>query len=161
MGLSIHNNRDFKIQRRGRQRERKKKTKPIGSIIKTTTLRHAFLYISFLFLHDYNVKMPNFAFSSNDETLLLFLSLAMVPWNSASGGFAYIWQSKWVRIIAIKNEGTQIHFLSDVLVAVASLDLKVATKFCIAIKGLYSYRDDLPKTLFQITAQKCKKATSG
>ena len=79
MGLSIHNNRDFKIQRRGRQRERKKtKTKPIGSIIKTT-LRHAFLYISFLFLHDYNVKMPNFAFSSNDETLLLFLSLAMVP----------------------------------------------------------------------------------
>ena len=79
MGLSILNNRDFKIQRRGRQRERKKKTKPIGSKIKTTTLRHAFLYISFLFLHDYNVKMPNFAFSSNDETLLLFLSLAMVP----------------------------------------------------------------------------------
>ena len=27
MGLSIHNNRDFKIQRRGRQRERKKKNK--------------------------------------------------------------------------------------------------------------------------------------
>ena len=23
---------------------------------------HAFLYISFLFLHDYDVKMPNFAF---------------------------------------------------------------------------------------------------
>ena len=49
----------------------------------------------------------------------------MVPWNSASGGFAYIWQSKWVGIIAIKNEETQIHFLSDVLVAVASMDLKV------------------------------------
>ena len=48
----------------------------------------------------------------------------MVPWNSASGGFAYIWQSKWVGIIAIKTEGTQIRFLSDVLVAVASLDLK-------------------------------------
>jgi len=51
----------------------------------------------------------------------------MVPWNSASGGFAYIWQSKWLGIIAIKTERTQIHFLSDVLVAVASLDLKVPT----------------------------------
>ena len=41
------------------------------------------------------------------------------------GGFAYNWQSKWVVIITIKAERTQIHFLSDVLVAVASLDLKV------------------------------------
>ena len=49
----------------------------------------------------------------------------MVPWNSASGGFAYIWQSKKGGIIAIKTEGTQIHFLSDVLAIVASLDLKV------------------------------------
>ena len=49
----------------------------------------------------------------------------MVPWNSASGGLAYNWQSKWVGIIAIKTEKTQIHFLSDVLVAVAPLDLKV------------------------------------
>ena len=49
----------------------------------------------------------------------------MVPWNSASGGFAYNWQSKWVGIIAIKTEKTQIHFLSDILVAVAPLDLKV------------------------------------
>ena len=32
--------------------------------------------------------------------------------------------SKWVEIIAIETEGTQIHFLSDVLVAVESLDLK-------------------------------------
>ena len=49
----------------------------------------------------------------------------MVPRNSTPGGFAYIWQSKWVGIIAIKTERTQIHFLSDVLIAVASLDLKV------------------------------------
>ena len=49
----------------------------------------------------------------------------MVPWNSASGGFAYFWQSQWVGIIAIKTERTQIHFLSYVLVAVESLDLKV------------------------------------
>ena len=37
--------------------------KTIGLISKTTTshVHHAFLYISFLFLHDYDVKMPNFA----------------------------------------------------------------------------------------------------
>ena len=32
---------------------------------------------------------------------------------------------KWVGIIAIKSERTQIHFLSDVLIAVKSLNLKV------------------------------------
>ena len=53
----------------------------------------------------------------------------MLSWNSASGGFAYNWQSKWVGIILIETERTQIHFLSDVLVAVASLDLKVPTLF--------------------------------
>ena len=47
------------------------------------------------------------------------------PTISIPGGFAYIWQSKWVGIIAIKTEGTQIHFLSDVPADVASLDLKV------------------------------------
>ena len=39
----------------------------------------------------------------------------MVPWNSALGGFAYNWQSRWVGIFAIKTERTQIDFLSDVL----------------------------------------------
>ena len=38
--------------------------KTIGLISKTTTLHvhHTFLFISFPFLHDYDVKMPNFAF---------------------------------------------------------------------------------------------------
>ena len=49
----------------------------------------------------------------------------MVPRNTTPGGFAYICQSKWVTIIAIKTERTQIHFLSDVLIAVVSLDLEV------------------------------------
>ena len=48
--------------------------------------------------------------------------LDMVPRSSTPGGFAYIWQSKWVGIISIKTERTQIHFLSDVLIAFASLD---------------------------------------
>ena len=59
--VSCRVNRDSKIQRRGRQRERKK---TIGFISKTTTLHvhHAFLYIFCPFLYDYYVKMPNFAF---------------------------------------------------------------------------------------------------
>ena len=42
--------------------ENVKKTK--GLISKTTTLHvhHPFLFISFLFFHDFDVKMPNFAF---------------------------------------------------------------------------------------------------
>ena len=38
--------------------------KTIGLIRKTTTshVHHIFLYISFPFLHDYDVKMPNFTF---------------------------------------------------------------------------------------------------
>ena len=49
----------------------------------------------------------------------------MVPRNSPQGSFANICQSKRAGIIATKTERTQIHFLSDVLIAVASLDLKV------------------------------------
>ena len=42
-------------------------------------------------LHDYNVKMPNFAFyeeqaTSNDEILFLFLNLDMNPRETTSGG---------------------------------------------------------------------------
>ena len=48
----------------------------------------------------------------------------MVPRKSTSGGFDYIWQSKWEGIIAIKTKRAQIDFLSDVLIAVALLDLK-------------------------------------
>ena len=55
-------------------------------------------------------------------------NLDMVPWNSTSGGFTYICQSKWVGIILIKTKRTQIQFQSDVLVAVASLDLKFPTR---------------------------------
>ena len=38
--------------------------KTIGLISKTTTshVQHTFLFISFPFLHDYDVKIPNFAF---------------------------------------------------------------------------------------------------
>ena len=45
-------------------------------------------------------------------------------------GYGHYPQSKWVGIIAIKTERTQIHFLSDVSVDVGSLDLKVPTVMC-------------------------------
>ena len=121
--------RNFKIQRCGRQRERQKNNwfnKQNNNFARASRFFCTFLScfcttttwkcLILRFMEDVNKQR---------ETLFLFLSLAMVPWNSASGGFAYIWQSKWAGIIAIKNEGTQILFLSDVLVAVASLDLKV------------------------------------
>ena len=58
-----------------------------------------------------------------------FISLSELEYleNSASEVFAYNSQSKLVGIFAIETEKTQLHYvlLSDVLVAVASLDLKV------------------------------------
>ena len=74
--------------------------------------------------------MPNFAFYGGRKQPTTEFYFSFWAWNSASGGFAYNWQSKWVGIIAIKTEKTQIHFLSDVLLAVASLDLKVPNNLC-------------------------------
>ena len=71
---------------------------------------------TWLFREDVNKQRHNF---------ILFLNLDMVLWNSTPGGFAYIWQSKRVGIIAIKTERTQIHFGSDVFAAVALSDRKV------------------------------------
>ena len=48
----------------------------------------------------------------------------MVPRNSTPGGFAYIWQSKCVGVIAIYTERRQIHFLSDVLIARRVVELR-------------------------------------
>ena len=82
------------------------------------------------------------------QILFVFLSLDMVPWNSASGGFAYIWQSKWVGIIAIKTERTQLHFLIDVPVVVASLDLLVPNdKKKVYFAAYVRYKTILPLNL--------------
>ena len=70
------------------------KKKPTGLISKTTTLQvhHALLYISFL--HDYDVKMPNFAFYGvRNKQRRNFVSLSALgygPRHSTPGGFAYI-----------------------------------------------------------------------
>ena len=57
-----------------------------------------------------------------------FISLSELEYGTLEFNlrwFAYIWQSKKAGIIAIKTGRTQIHFLSDAVVAVASLNLKV------------------------------------
>ena len=103
----------------------------IDLVGKTTTLHvHlTFLYISLPFLHDYDVKLPNFTFSGGRirprRNFIIFLNLNMVLRNSTPGGFAYIWRTKWVGIIAIKTERTQIQFWSDVFAAFASSYRKV------------------------------------
>ena len=56
--------------------------KPIGLISKKTTshVHHAFLYISFLFLYNYDVKMPNFAVKGDvNKQRRNFISL-FEPW---------------------------------------------------------------------------------
>ena len=59
--------------------------KTIGLISKTTTshVHHTFLYISFPFLHDYDVKMPNFAFygGRKQATTKFYLSFWALIWS--------------------------------------------------------------------------------
>ena len=103
--------------------------KAIGWIVETTTLHvhHAFLYTSLPSLQDYDGKMPNFTFYDGRKQATAKFSLSFWTWiwflvirlKRGSPGFACIWQSKWFGVIAIEIERTQIHFSSDVFVAVA------------------------------------------
>ena len=60
----MHTTRDFTIRRRDRNENVKTNKQTIGLEGKTTTLHvhHTFLYISLPFLHDYDVKFPNWTF---------------------------------------------------------------------------------------------------
>ena len=58
---------------------KKKKKKAIGFISKTTTwhVHHTFSYIYILFLHDYDVELPNFAFYGDHQQITTkFISLS-------------------------------------------------------------------------------------
>ena len=106
-----HVNRDFKIQRNDSNEsvKEKKKQNQKSNWLKeqTTTLQCITHFCAFLcrfrVLWECQQATTKFFFFT-------FLDLDMVPWNSTSG------------IIVIKTERTQIHFWSDVLVAVTSLD---------------------------------------
>ena len=82
-------------------------------------------YMSLPSLFDYDVKIPDVKFyreydQVKDEILFPFLNLNMVLRNSTPGEIAYIWQSKWDEIIAIKIEGTRIPFSREVFAAPAA-----------------------------------------
>ena len=75
------------------QKDRKK----TALVSKTTTLHvcHTLLYISLPFLHNYNLKMPNFAFyGEHKQAMIKFysqnLNLDMVHTNSIPVGFTHI-----------------------------------------------------------------------
>ena len=78
----LRSNRYFKIQWRGRQRERKK---TIGFISKTITLHvhHTYWYISLPFLPDYDVKLPNLAFYGlyKQATTKFYFSFLTWKWS--------------------------------------------------------------------------------
>ena len=67
---------DFKIQRRGRQRERQKNNRFKKQNNNFASAITPFLYISFPLMHDCGVKMPNFSFfkGRNEATTKLYSS---------------------------------------------------------------------------------------
>ena len=83
---------------------------------KTTTLHvhRTFLHISLPFLHNYDVKLPNFTFMEDVKkrrrNFILFLNLNMFLKNSTPAAFAYIWQSMWAGIIAIRPKERKFIF---------------------------------------------------
>ena len=83
-----------------------------------------FLYISCRFCTTTTWKCLISRFMENvNKQRRNFISLSELVYGPLKFNFrrvAYILQSKWVGIIAIKNERTQILLLSDILVAVAS-----------------------------------------
>ena len=72
-------NRDLEDPTTRRQRERQK---VIGLRSKTTTLHvpHTFFYISLPVMHNYDLKMPNFAFYGEREQATTNFYLSFLPW---------------------------------------------------------------------------------
>ena len=76
------------------------------------------------------MKTPISAFYGGSKQATTKLSFYFCTWIWSLGiqlqeGSPTFDKVGWVGIIAIKTERTQIHFLSDILIVVASLDLKV------------------------------------
>ena len=77
------NIRDFKIQRRERQRERQRNNRFKKQNNNFTRAITPFLYISFPLMHDRDVKMPNFSFfkGRNEATTKLYSSFRAWIWS--------------------------------------------------------------------------------
>ena len=58
----------------------------------TSHVHYTFLYISLPFSHNFDFKMPKFTFyrERKQATTISLAEHGYGPWNSTSGGFAYI-----------------------------------------------------------------------
>ena len=76
----------FEMPRRRRQRERQKGNR-LNSETRTLHVYHAFLYISFPLLQDYDGKIPNFTFyGGRKQATVSFLSLSELEYGSYEFG---------------------------------------------------------------------------
>ena len=114
---------------------------------KTTTLHvhHAFLYISFPSLHDYDVKFPNFTFCGGREhkttTFFFFLRTSIQSFRvQPLENLSIFDELNEIKISAIKFKATRILFLSDVSVAVA-----VVVALSSPVGSIVSLRKDILK----------------
>ena len=83
----MHTTRDFTIRRRDRNENVKTNKQTIGLEGKTTTLHvhHTFLYISLPFLHDYDVKFPNWTFHGGRKQATTKFYFSLLTWIGIRG----------------------------------------------------------------------------
>ena len=77
------------------------------------------------FMQDYEVKLPNFTLYGGRKQVTTKLCFSFWTWILSPGiqlqeGSPTFWRSNWKGIIASKTARTQVNFLSDVFVAIAS-----------------------------------------
>ena len=85
-------------------------------------MHHTFLYISLPLLYDYKTKLSNFTFcGGHDLGQQLSFSFPEVQqsFRIQLHKNANIWQIEWDGMSAIKFDAVQVHFLSEVSVAIA------------------------------------------
>ena len=71
--------------------ENVKKTIGLTSRKTSSHVHHPFLYFSFLFLHDYDVKMPNFAFMGDvNKKRRNFISLSELEYGPSKFSFGRV-----------------------------------------------------------------------
>ena len=124
--------------------------------------KNNFARASYLFVHFFAVFSTTtwnclILLFREDVNFILCLYLNMVLRNSTPGGFAYIWQSKWVGTIVIKTERKQIHFWSDVFAAFASSYRKSLLCFEHLPSRLGGYVSLLPEPRERIMDQRGKR----
>ena len=77
----VKKNRYLKIRRRRRQRQRElHKSHRVNKQTTTLHVQHTFLYISLPFLHEYDVKMPNFMFYKGRKQSTTKFSISFLTW---------------------------------------------------------------------------------